>query len=212
MNQRGLLPRLLLIGDRFTDPKVASRIVEAVRCGVRWVQLRDHDADTETFLHAAESLVDSLRSVRPDLIISINSRIAVAEKLQCAVHLRFSGPTVDSARTLIPDGLPVGTSIHMFSEIEHLTSDYLIWSPVFETKSKPGLQGTGLDALLQACELASPIPVYAMGGIVPDAVEECLTSNVYGVAVLSGILAAEDIHAVVNQYFDALQPEAVANG
>ncbi len=212
MNPRGLLPRLLLIGDRFTDPDVASRIVEVVKCGVRWVQLRDHDADTETFLHAAQSLVDSLRAVRPDLLISINSRVSVAEKLQCAVHLPFSGPPVDSARTLIPDGLPVGISIHTFSEIEHLTSDYLIWSPVFETKSKPGQQGTGLDALSQACEIAFPIPVYAMGGIAPDTVEECLVSNARGVAVLSGLLDAEDIHAVVNHYLDALQPKVVTHG
>ena len=212
MNQRGLLPRLLLIGDRFTDPGVASKILEAVKCGVRWVQLRDHDADTNTFLTAANSLVESLRAVRPDLLISINARIAVAEKLQCAVHLQFSGPPVDSARTRIPDGLPVGISVHTFSEIDHLTSDYLIWSPVFESRSKPGQEGTGLDALSQASELAFPIPVIAMGGITPDTVDECLASNVHGVAVLSGIIAAKDIHLAVGSYLEAVQPKVTANG
>lgn len=212
MNPRGLLPKLLLIGNRFTDPDVGSRIVEAVKCGVPWVQLRDHDADTATFLHTAESLVDLLRAVKSDLLISINSRVSVAEKLQCAVHLRFSGPQVDAARTRIPEGLPVGISVHTFSEIEHTASDYLIWSPVFETKSKPGHQGTGLDALSQVCELASPIPVIAMGGVRPDTVEVCLASKAYGVSVLSGILDADDVHASVNAYLDALHLEIFGNG
>lgn len=37
-------PRLALIADGFTNDARADRAVEAVRAGVRWVHLRDHEA------------------------------------------------------------------------------------------------------------------------------------------------------------------------
>lgn len=203
MTLRVALHRLLLIGDRFTDPTISARIIDAVKSGVQWVQLRDHDADTETFFYTAQELVGKLRSIRPDLLISINSRLAVAEKLGCAIHLRICGPREEASRMLIPEGFPVGISVHSFHEIEDTHSDYLIWSPVFETTSKPGQRGTGLKILSNAAHHAYPIPVIAMGGITPDRVKPCLEAGAYGVAVLSGILGVIDTRSAVSGYLDA---------
>lgn len=203
------LPRLLLIGDRFTDQVIAEKIVEAVKCGVHWVQLRDHDADADTFLSEAQELVGKLRSISPGVLISINSRIGVAESLACALHVGKRGPSAEDARALIQTGLPIGVSIHHLEEAAPCAADYFIWSPVYKTTSKSGTAATGLDQLHLACTKAKSMPVIAMGGVSIDRVGPCLSTGAYGVAVLSGILGAEDIHHAVNYYLDALEAEVV---
>ena len=50
-------PRLALIADGFTDDTRASRAVEAVKAGVRWVHLRDHEAGPDAFREAVHALV-----------------------------------------------------------------------------------------------------------------------------------------------------------
>ncbi len=203
------LPRLLLIGDRFTEQGVAAKIFEAVKCGVHWVQLRDHKADDDVFLSAAQELVGKLRSVSPGILISINSRVGVAESLACALHVGKRGPAVEDARSLIQAGLPIGVSIHDLEDAAPGVADYFIWSPVYETTSKPGAVGTGLDLLHKACTKAASMPVIAMGGISIDRIGPCLSEGAYGVAVLSGILGAENIHDAVNLYLDALEVDVV---
>ena len=110
---------------------------------------------------------------------------------------------------MIQEGLPIGVSIHEFEQAKPGLADYFIWSPVYETMSKPGAAGTGVDQLHQACTRASKIPVIAMGGISTERVGPCLSAGAYGVAVLSGILGAENMHDAVNSYLDVLKAEVV---
>ncbi len=203
------LPRLLLIGDRFTDQDIAEKIVEAVKCGVHWIQLRDHEAEAGPFFSSAQSLTGRLRSISPDVLISINSRVGIAESFACALHVGRRGPAAEDARALIQTGLPIGVSIHDLEDSVPGTADYFIWSPVYKTTSKSGAAATGLDQLHQACTEAKSMPVIAMGGVSIDRVGPCLSTGAYGVAVLSGILGGEDIHRAVNDYLDALEAEVV---
>ncbi len=201
------LPKLLLIGDRFTISEISSRIAEAVACGVPWIQLRDHEAEVTDFILAATSLVDRVRGIRPDVLVSINTHVGVAEKLACALHVGKRGPTIEEVRSLVPSGLPVGTSAHRLEEVQPGRADYMIWSPVFDTTSKPGQPGTGLEDLSQACLQAKYMPVIAMGGVTPDRARACMNEGAHGVAILSGILEAPDIRSTVNQYLEIVDPE-----
>ena len=207
MTLRGPLPRLLLIGDRFTDPQVRDRIIEAASSGVHWIQLRDHEAEASTFLTAATSLADALRALSPDLLISVNTRVGVAERLGCAVHVGKRGPVPADVRSLIQPGMPVGRSVHTVGEMVRQNVEYFLWSPVFETTSKPGRTGTGIDGLREACSSVGSIPVIAMGGITAERIGPCVKAGAYGVAVLSGILAADNIRDSVTRYLEAIERE-----
>jgi thiamine-phosphate pyrophosphorylase len=82
--------------------------------------------------------------------------------------------------------------------------DYLVFSPVFPTSSKPDHPGAGLMALRAVCERAAPLPVMALGGVTPEGTGDCLDTGASGVAVLSGILAAADPPQAVRAYLRAL--------
>jgi thiamine-phosphate pyrophosphorylase len=202
-----VLPRLLLIADHFTDPVRAERIVEAVQAGVRWVQLRDHKASVVGFREAAGSLMARLRALRPGLRVSINTRVEAARDLGAGLHLGHRGPSPGEARQILGPDAVLGVSVH--DDVEGKAAvragvDYVTFSPVFATSSKPGHPGTGLDTLASFCGVVSPAPVYALGGITPGRVAPCQAVGAYGVAVLSGILEADDPALAVAAYCDAL--------
>ena len=104
------LPRLVLIGDGFTDSERADRIVVAVEetsgrvfgrpsdetasgpvpektsGQTLWVHLRDRAASAGLFRECTASLVERLRNASPSILLSVNGRPEVAEALQCGYH------------------------------------------------------------------------------------------------------------------------------
>ena len=85
--------------------------------------------------------------------------------------------------------------------------DYLFYSPIFETNSKPDTQGVGLGHLSIFCDALADVPVYALGGITPENCSACLDAGAQGVAVLSGILQAHSVAKAVAAYKKALAPK-----
>lgn len=193
------LPRLMLVGDRFTRPDRAERCVELVWDGVPWVQLRDHEAEDDAFAAVARRLTRRLRTSAEDRrpsapLISINRRVDLAAELGAGCHLPAWTESLAEARERLGENVSMGVSAHDRQEIERAISagaDYLTYGPVFSTPSKPEAEGAGLDALREAVEAAAPTPVLALGGVTPERVPDCRAAGAYGVAVLSGLLLAD---------------------
>ncbi|QDG52034.1 thiamine phosphate synthase [Persicimonas caeni] len=102
----------------------------------------------------------------------------------------------------------IGVSTHSLAEAkaaEQSGADFVTLSPIFETASKPGYgPALGLDELARVCK-AIDIPVYALAGITPERVEACLDAGAYGVAVMGGVMRAEDVGGAVGAYLEALR-------
>lgn len=206
------LPRLLLIADGFASGRdgldgamVRRRVVEAVRGGVRWVQLRDHGAGEAAFASEAARLAADLRAEAADIILQVNTRAAEATRLAAGLHVGRRGPAVGAATRLAPAG-PVTAAVHHLEAAQDAAAagaDAVLFSPVYPTASKRGSLPAGLDALRAVCAGVG-VPVLALGGVTPARVAPCLASGAWGVAVLSGILGADDASAAAAAYRDAL--------
>lgn len=200
-------PRLALIADGFTDSNRADRAVTAVRAGVRWVHLRDHQAGPDTFDDAAGAITSRLRDVDEDVTITVNTRIGVAKRLGTGLHLGWRGPTVSEARDVLGDDALLGFSAHEEVGVEGdraVDVDYYFFSPVYPTSSKPDQPAAGVPALRSFCRTAAPTPTFALGGITPERVKDCRRAGAEGVAVLSGIMEAEIPVAATRAYVRAL--------
>jgi len=200
-------PRLALIADGFTDDTRAERALEAVKAGVRWVHLRDHEAGPASFLDAARGLVSRLRTAADNVTITINSRVDAADELGLGVHLGWRGPTAPEARKILGSEVLIGYSAHEHVEAEGDRTrgvDYYFFSPVFPTSSKPDQPPTGMGPLRAFCQAAAPSPVFALGGITPERVAACREVGARGVAVLSGIMGVETPRAAARAYLRAL--------
>lgn len=200
------LPRLILIGDGFTDHDVWERILDVAE-EVPWIHLRDHEADAETFRANAVELAEHIRMVAPGTMISVNGRLDVAVELGAGYHGGSHGDSVAKARKRLPVDAIIGFSAHYVTEAQQAIrdgADYVFFSPIFASPSKPGHVGVGLDELKTFSERVNDVPVYAVGGVTPERVRLCLEAGAYGVAVLSGILQQDDPEQAALDFLEEL--------
>lgn len=217
------LPRLMLIADGFasgrvnqTGEELQQQVHELVETGLTFVQLRDHEAHAEPFKEAARHLVERLRSIQPNLTITINTRAAIARELGCGLHVgkrtteAFSlfshGGERAGEGVVSPQARPLGYSAHSLREIQHASSagfDYATFSPIFPTTTHPDIYPAGLKALSKTCAATPGLPVFAVGGITPERTEACLGAGAHGVAVLSDLLDAADPVERIELYREA---------
>ncbi|MDN3238732.1 thiamine phosphate synthase [Glycomyces tritici] len=146
-----------------------------------------------------------------------DERAALAEALQPAVDaagglLIIADPAAPVAAAHLSRAFPVprprpalvGRSVHAGEPIDP-GLDYCTYSPVWATDSKPGYgPPIGTDALREACA-ASPVPVYALGGVTgPDRALAAREAGAAGVAVMGAVMRAADPERAVRSLRAAL--------
>lgn len=137
----------------------------------------------------------------------VNDRLDVATASGVSsVQLAWHSLPVGTVKASFPQ-LTVGKSVHCIGEARRAEadgSDYLMYGHIFATQSKPDIVPRGLEALQQLIS-AVEIPVIAIGGIQPQHVPSLVQSGAAGIAVMSGILEAEDCLRAVQAYDAAIQ-------
>ncbi|MCG0278582.1 MAG: thiamine phosphate synthase [Thermanaeromonas sp.] len=175
--------------------------------GIDFFQLREKELPANELYRLACKLKKVLP---PTTKFLINDRVDIALAVQAdGVHLGQTSLPVDVARRLLGPGKLVGVSVHDLAEAQRAASagaDYLLFGHVFPTESKKGLPPRGLIALGEVARKVG-IPVIALGGITPERVRLCLEAGASGVAVMSGIMAAESPREAVLKFRQALNPE-----
>ena len=61
----------------------------------------------------------------------------------------------------------------------------------------------GVERLAEMAESVK-LPVFALGGITPDRVDECLAAGAVGVAVMSGVMSLANAGELARRYLDVL--------
>ena len=95
----------------------------------------------------------------------------------------------------------MGTSCHSLDDVleaAKLGCSYVTLGHIFPTGCKPGLPPRGVEFLTQVCR-ASPLPVYAIGGIGPENVAQVKQAGAAGACVMSGLMTASDPARLVRQ-------------
>lgn len=191
--------RVYLITDRKLAPggDLLGTVEKALSGGVRAVQLREKDlAGKELFL-----LAEKLRALtaRHGAKLVVNDRADVAMAVGAdGVHLGVLSISPREARRLLGENAIIGCSAHNGRELMEAVeggADFVTFGPVYATPSKASYgPPLGVSALADACG-KSPIPVFALGGIGPGNAGEVLRAGAYGIALISGIIAAPDPRA-----------------
>ncbi|MBP9200314.1 MAG: thiamine phosphate synthase [Gemmatimonadales bacterium] len=191
--------RLMLVTD---DRLLAGRDLvdlarRAVRGGVTAVQLRLKQA-------SARELVDLARALRAAVPVPVlvNDRPDVAFVAGAGVHLGPDDLPVELARRLLPPPAIVGASAGTLAEAEGARgADYWGVGPWHATGTKADAGGAiGAAGFRAIVAVSGGIPCVAIGGIRPEDVPAVLGAGGVGVAVVSGILAADDVEAAARAY------------
>jgi thiamine-phosphate diphosphorylase len=165
-------PVICLVTDRRRLPGGSEEVlIEAVaaasRAGVHLIQIRERDLDARALTRIVTAAVAVVRGTSSRILV--NDRIDVALSAGAhGVHLRGDSVPATRVREIVPRGFLVGRSVHSREQAERATEagglDYLMFGTVFDTASKPGVTGSGSEALA-AIAGATPLPVLAIGGI-----------------------------------------------
>jgi len=169
---------------------------ELLDAGVRGFQIREKDLEPADLALLACPIVRLCRHHRARVLI--NSHLQVALDIGAdGVHLPAAAQMRVEHRELL-----VGRSIHSLEEAEG-EADFFVYSPIFPTPSKPGVPAKGLEGLRRVAQ-ASPIPVFALGGVTPERVEGCLQAGAFGVAAISGLMRPEGAGVQARAYLEQL--------
>jgi thiamine-phosphate pyrophosphorylase len=184
-----------------------SAVEDALRAGVRAVQLREKDLPIRELLEMAYRMRELTDKYHARLFINDRVDIALCAEAD-GVHLGQSGIPVSAVRNLVEESFIVGASTHSVEEAtiaEREGADFITFGPLFETPSKRTYGAPlGLDALREVKERVS-IPLFGIGGIKPAHVREVMDAGAFGVALISGILGETDIKGAAEGYLHILQ-------
>ena len=175
-------------------------VEEALAAGVTLVQYRAKAADGGVLYAEACRLKELCDKYSVPLII--NDRLDIALAVGAAgVHLGQDDLPCAVARRLLGEDYIIGVSAHNPAEAVQAVSegaDYLGCGAVFGTATKHDVAKLGLENL-RAIRKSVAVPMVGIGGITADNYAEVLATGADGAAIVSGILAQDDISAVVKK-------------
>ncbi len=198
--------KLYLVTDSYiTKGRNLSELVEqAVKGGVTMVQLREKEADTADFLKLAQELKKVLKPYNVPLIINDRLDIALAVDAD-GVHIGQSDMPYNVARRLLGPDKIIGLSVESMEDViatNDLDVDYIGVSPIFATPTKTDTKEPfGLEGTARA-HTVSNHRIVAIGGINTENVASVMKTGIEGVAVISAILAAEDVYSASKEIYE----------
>lgn len=172
-----------------------TRIEKLCKAGADGIVLREKDLSIDEYTSLAESVFAVCGRYGVPCILHNFIESALALDVH-AIHLpleRFRA-LPEWKKSLFE---VIGVSCHSVEDAlaaERMGASYLIAGHVFETDCKRGVPARGLDFLRDVVE-ETYIPVYAIGGITPENVQEVKNigaAGLAGVCIMSSAMTCED--------------------
>ena len=168
--------------------------------GVRLVQLRIKDADSDVLAREIRTAVTIARAIGATLIVNDHWELAL-ELGAHGVHLGQDDLADVDVDALHHAGLLLGISTHSYWEVcraRALRPSYIACGPIHATslKQMPWIP-QGEANLAYWCSLLAGTPVVAIGGMDADRARDAMRAGAWAVAVVGAITRSDDPHAAI---------------
>jgi thiamine-phosphate pyrophosphorylase len=164
---------------------LAREILRAISAKSNDISIKSNAISTKNnAIHAENSSAKLLINSRPDIALATGAH---------GVHLTAAPNELTPAQvrslyasTNLPAPI-ITVSCHTVEDVRRAHenhADAILFAPVFEKviAGKIITPGQGIDRLRDACRAASPIPVYALGGVTLENAPSCLAAGAAGIA------------------------------
>ena len=199
------LPRLQYITDSVENTE------RACRSGVKWIQGRIKNkttTDTKSILREIQKICKNHQCV-----FVVNDFLEIALEINAdGVHLGKNDLSITEAKKIIGDkNFILGGTANTLDEVLNLEKEkvnYIGLGPMRFTSTKeklsPILGIEGYKNILSQ-RRDKTIPVFAIGGIIPDDIQHLSDANAYGVAVSGFISNSTDMKNAVTEFESRFQ-------
>ena len=173
-------------------------IEEAIKGGVKIVQLREKNISTRDFYEKALKVKEICKNY--EVLFIINDRLDIAQAVKAdGVHLGQSDIPIEKAREILKDKFLIGVTARNVEEAkkaELLGADYIGSGAIFGTSTKDNAKKLEMEELKKIVASVK-IPVFAIGGINVDNVGSLKNIGLQGICSVSGILSEKDCKKAV---------------
>jgi thiamine-phosphate pyrophosphorylase len=171
------------------------RVAEAmIDGGVDLIQLRGKQRFVDELVDLAVQLHELTSRLSTPLIV--NDHAEIAAKIPVGgVHVGQDDDSIAVVRKKTGRNVLVGKSTHNFEQAlaaQHEGADYIGFGPIFATPTKPDYQPIGLKQV-ESVHRNVALPIFCIGGIKIDNLEQVIAAGVRRIAIVSGLLKAPDI-------------------
>lgn len=174
--------------------------VEAAEAGVDICQIRDKFGQDEEISSFIQQLGSKLTG---DTLFIVNDKVHLYDpKYVDGVHVGQDDSNCQDARKLVGDEAMIGVSCQSLDQARQAQSDgadYIGFGSVFQTKTKPDRQPMDL-ALLKDVVQEIDIPVFAIGGITLNSLDQLMKVGVRHFAVCRAISESKDVGKTVSEF------------
>jgi thiamine-phosphate pyrophosphorylase len=198
------LSGLYVILDPSVNPgrSLLDTLKTSAQAGARLFQYRNKTASMKAAYAEALALKTAAQALGVLFIVNDRCDLALAVDAD-GVHLGQGDLPLHLARKVMgPDKL-IGISTHNSEQVRAATiggPDYLGFGPIFKPGSKADHDPVVGVAGLKAIRPLTPLPIFAIGGIALDRVEDVMSAGGNGIAVISAVLKAPDIRQAVSDF------------
>lgn len=203
--------KLQYISQGETVEKQLHNIHQALDAGCNWIQMRFKNQTSEKRFVLAEAVKILCEEYLANFIV--NDDVLLAQKVAAdGVHVGLTDMSIPAARAILGNTKIIGATANTFEDVLLQTKngcDYIGLGPFqfTETKEKlsPILGTEGYVSILNKMKSENiTTPVYAIGGITSENIENLMKTGVHGIAVSGIITKSLEKEKLVQQLNDKL--------
>lgn len=184
-----------IIDLNYVDAVDAIRVAELMmEGGVDLIQLRGKRKSIDELVELAAKLHKVTSSYSVPLIVNDYAEIALRVPVE-GVHVGQDDDSIAVARKKAGRDVVVGKSTHSLGQARAAArerADYIGFGPIFATPTKPDYKPIGLTDI-ESVHAELSLPIFCIGGIKIDNLEQVITAGARRVVIVSGLLKARDV-------------------
>ena len=198
--------QLQYISQGNTVEEQLHNIHKALDTGCDWIQLRFKNQNTLAVFTLAEAVKIVCKEYLATFII--NDNVYLAQQLDAdGVHLGLSDMKVEEARILLGKTKIIGGTANTFEDVLQRTAencDYIGLGPFQFTTTKQNLSPIlgleGYRSIINQMKIKNiQMPIYAIGGITLENIQDLMETGIHGIAVSGLITQSENPALLINQ-------------
>ncbi len=193
----------------YVDNSDAVPVAEAmIEGGVDLIQLRGKGRPIEELVDLAANLHELTARFSMPLIVNDHAEVAIKVPVE-GVHVGQDDDAIAAVRRKVGRQVLVGKSTHRLEQAlaaQREGADYIGFGPIFVTPTKPDYQPIGLKEI-DGVHRDVVVPIFCIGGITIDNLNEVIAAGARRVAIVSGLLKTPDIAKYARACKNLLDPE-----
>lgn len=179
------------------------RVEEIASSNVDSIILREKDLSEREYFALAKKVLDICNIYNTNCILHSFYNCALNLKhyqIHLPLYILKENPHLRKQFEII------GVSVHSLEEgleAVKLGANYVTFGHIFITNCKKGLAPRGVAQLQKICS-ALPIPIYAIGGINCENINDVKMSGASGACIMSGLMECENVNLYTRKVLENL--------